>query len=166
MKIRILIPLTFLYATTFSAIAVELSQGPAIAASDLAKQLNILSASIDYKQDTPFSKLTVGLIYKEREDSGEFKEKVELVYTTFSLPKSTMRQTITVFVSPDASTTILGGASARGKGISLPAPNSVSNPPDILKDGNYAFVTLYSDSKGNSGESIKGILELVVKPAE
>jgi len=160
---HILTTAIFLFIVTFSALAAELSQGPAITADDLAKQLNIFSASINYKQDTPFSKLTVGLIYKEKDANGTYVEKKELLYTQYDLRKKTTEQTIKVLVDSNASTIIVDSWSSRGKGIQFSTPFSTLNPPDKMADGSFALVTFFKDSK-NSEPDIKGVLTLIVTP--
>jgi hypothetical protein len=162
------IPTTVLaiLASSFLATAGSFQTGPGITASDLASQLGINAASMIYQQDTPFSKLTVGLRYKERTSAGKFEEKQSLLYTTYTLPQSTTKQEIKVLFSQDGSTVIVGTNKSHGKGINLPPPNTLMNPPALMKDGTYALMFLYSDPKDTAEEDIKGVLELIVIAAE
>lgn len=149
-------------------VAGDLSRGPEITASDLACQLGVFNTSLLYKQDKPFSKLTVGLVYKERNDKGEYTETKQMVGgATYPLPKSTTEQVVKIFADKTASTVIVGPCSYRWQGIELPVFISTRMPPEILKDGNYALVKVLSDpQKNDSDENVKGIWELILKAGE
>jgi hypothetical protein len=140
--------------------------GSAITAADLASQLDVHSASMIYRQDKPFSKITVGLIYKERSDAGKLEEKESLVATTYPLPGSTKEQTIKILFSSDRSTVIVGSATSGGKGLMITAPSATYNPPYRMKDGTLVLASTYSDPKDSSEEGMKSIVQLIVIPSE
>ena len=138
--------------------------GPNLKASDLATQLGVYSASMIYRQEESFSRLAIGLLYKERSTDGKFKEKQSLVYTTCALPKSTKEQEIKILFSRERSTVIVGSVTSNGKGVEMPPPNALMNPPHRMKDGSLVLMSTYSDPLNNSEEGMKSILELIVIP--
>lgn len=161
MKIpQIVTSIGILFVATSAAFPAELSQGPAIDATDLAKLLNAFTVSLVYKRETPFSKLTVERVYRERNSDETYSDKKELFYTTYDLPKQVTEQTIKVLLSADASAIIVGGSSSRGKGMQLSSPNSSLNPPSKNEDGSFSMVTVYEESE-KSKPKVKGVLTLI-----
>jgi len=162
------IPVTALAILASAAIALSgtFEIGPGITASDLASQLGVQSASMIYRQEKPFTRITVGLIYKERSDNGTLEEKETLVYTSYSLPTSTKEQAIKILLSGDRSTVITGSTTSSGKGVKITPPSATSNPPYRMKDGTLVLISTYSDPRNNSEEGMKSIVELIVITSE
>lgn len=167
MKLLLLIitVLTILASVTL-ADAESFEAGADITAMDLASQLGVKTASMIYRQDTAFSKISVGLFYLERNAAGKLEEKQPLLYATYSLPHSTTEQSIKILYSSERCTVIVSGFSSTGKGVTMEAPYSTSNPPTRLKDGRLVLASTYADPMNSSEERIKSILQLTVSVSE
>lgn len=146
-----------------TAQAGELMHGAGITVDELAKQMGVTGASMVYKRDKPFSKLSVGVTYKERGSDGKFTDGTSILFTTYTLDKPTNEQAITILTSKDATTVVVGKSSSRGKGIDLPLPAGSSNPPTRRDDGRYDWITIFHDSDGSAEDRVKGVVEIFVE---
>jgi len=145
--------------------------GADITVSDLAKHLGVQTFSMIYRQDEPFSKLSIHLVYKERSDAGKLEEKKSLINTTYALPinKKEKETPIKILFSRDKSTIIAGSTwSISGEGLDITDASTINKLPERLEDGAFVLVKVYDSTNPNFGndESIKGILQLIVSPSE
>lgn len=146
-----------------AAQADEVVQGPGITVDDLAYQLGVTGASLVYKRDKPFSKLLVGVVYKERGSDGKYAEAASLVVTTYNLEKPTTEQPITVLLSKDATSVTVGRSRSRGKGIEFAESMSTMNPPARREKDSYEWITVFQDCEAGGETRIKGVVDLLIE---